>query len=647
MVLNQRSLDNALLAISPEFPYVRKWINHLISHKGLPGFVQVWKKLKAWAIKLISGENHYKEDWFSVDYYLGYSIPRAYKQLFHVLVRGIIRSSVDLPGNRKLLQKVLSVLNIHHVVSGPYNPDFKDQIATALSKREVPLNHNFWLKSLRIVCKIIQVRSKSKIGRIGPTGQSVALSPGRNGSWGKFVASTIVDRYGGFDHVINAQKLNRRLERDFMGNLTPIGDTGGKTRLILVGNPFLQSMLTPLKRELLDILQALPTDCTFRQHEGVQFIISKQKLGVTLYSVDLKDATWNFPSSLQEEVLKCIGCKKEVLDLIFRTRVHNPLDGKLHLIEKGQAMGLGPSFPLFSLTHNMVLFTLCQLVGVIPVDTYRVLGDDVIIADKGVYKRYIDFLRQYKVPVSSSKSLTSSSTAEFAGRIIYRGFDITPIKWKALTWNSMSSLYWKYRSVFSALTKLSNFVSKKDRLALFVLGPIPKRLGGLNLREGTFPSSKGIISLRKGILESGIERSQFGDSSGLPKLPNHLWEADDLTPTYDIDQFRFLDGLLNTDVHLQTPWGILPSLCPNPFRFLNQVGLTLRGIPLRESFDPERGFKFRFRPSRQENYTWKELVYQALDLSEELNDVQNKEKSSFESFVSEDQREVILYYYSK
>lgn len=624
LVLDQQALNYALLAIHQEFPYVRGWIDHLTRHKGLPGFVRVWKQLKAWALKLIAGENQYQIEWFRTLSYLGYKIPQKYSKLFQVLVRVIIDPK-RYP--RNLIRKILSILNLHHCVSGPCNLDVKTQVKTALAQRIIPENHGFWSRIVKLACKVNFIHVDSKIGVLSPTGQTVAISPGVNGSWGKFVATEIVDRYGGADHVINLDKLHRRIEKDFMGNLTPIGDTGGKTRLVLIANPFIQSQLVPLKRALLDILNSIPTDCTFRQDDGPRFIREKQKAGVILFSVDLKDATWNFPSSLQEEVLIAIGCRKELRDFLFRSKVYNPLDGKLHLVEKGQAMGLGPSFPLFSLTHNLVLFSLCKTVGVIPVETYRVLGDDVIIADRRVYKLYRQFLHEYGVPVSETKSLTSSKVAEFAGRIILDGVDITPIKWKKLTWNSISSLYWEYRHTFPWICMNHRKMELKDRIALYVLGPIPKSVGGLNLAEKVLPTSTGIISLRKGLLESMWERRNYGDSSGVVKIHNEKFEGDDLTPLWDTTQRRFLDSLLNTNEHLTTSWGPFPGLHRNPFGFLSQVGLNLRGLPLRTKFDPEQGFKFRFKSTRSKAGTWKDVLFKLLDSVKECNHDQSGEKS--------------------
>lgn len=642
MVLNQKALEYALLTIDPEFPYVRGWVNHLIKYKGLPGFVAVWKKLKAWAVKLISGEIQYREDWFSVDKYFGFVIPRYYKQLFHVLIGGLIRFDSNPNHEVKLITKVLSILNLHHTISGPYSPDVSKQVSSAFADCTISYNHKFWVDSLRTVCYIVRARLGTKLGRVSPQGQSVAIAPGLSGTWGKFV-SRLVDRYGGFDHIINSQKLQRRMGSDFMGNLTPIGDTGGKTRLILIGNPLLQSLLEPLKRELLIILDGLPTDCTFRQQDGVKFIQESMKQGKKLWSVDLKDATWNFPSSLQEEVLKTLGCRQELRDAIFRSLAHNPLDGKLHQVKKGQAMGLGPSFPLFSLCHNLILFAISKMVGVPPVNTFRVLGDDVVIADKDVYRIYRQFLSEYKVPISANKSLTSSVCAEFAGRIVFKGYDVTPIKWQSLTWSSISALYWPYRRIFPRIVKY--LVDKRAVIALHVLGPIPKRIGGLNLREEILKSTPGILNLRKGLLKSILERRN-SKSSGFPKIPNHQWEADGLTPSFDSEQWSFLDSLLTTSAHLNTPWGVLPALSPNPFRFLNQVGLTVVGMPIREVFSLEKGFYFRFRSCRERDLTWKGLLYEVLE-SQELNSVQNQKETSFEPFIPEGWKETIDYYFSQ
>lgn len=312
MNIDKSLLNAALQALFPEFPHVGDKINHLIKHKGIPGFVQEWKKLKAWAVQLISGNRYYKEDWFCVQSYLGYNIPRRYKDIFQPLVRILVASDMSprkANGFGRSLRVILSLLNLHHSVKGPYKPDMVKQVAAATADVVTPekARFDFWKAGLGLACYAINKKLSSNLGPLLPTGQQTAPRPGFNCSWAEFVSTDAFQLLAGFDHKLTPQKLARKkflTSGSFMGNLTFIGETGGKTRTILVAHPVLQCQLRYLKDQLLELLRSIPTDTMWDQNRGVEFIKEAQRVGKTIYSVDLKDATWNFPRSLQEEVLR-------------------------------------------------------------------------------------------------------------------------------------------------------------------------------------------------------------------------------------------------------------------------------------------------------------------------------------------------------
>lgn len=504
---------------------------------------------------------------------------------------------------------------------------------------------------IRLACRALGIELRSKVTQLSPSGQSVAIRPGVNGTWLDFVSEVIVgdwieDKLGpnfGFTTNLGSSYPSPRTQVHgaWQGNLTVIGESGGKTRLVMVGNPKVQQKLTALKRDLLELIKNIPTDCTFDQVSGHKFIVQKQLEGVKLFCTDLKDCTWNLPGSLQRELLEQLKCRRELVETIFTSQVYNPLDGRLHQVEKGQAMGLGPSFPLFSLLHNLILWGACRIEGVSPVNTFRILGDDVVISHEKVFRLYRGFLHDYQVPISSQKSINSSVCGEFAGKIFYRGTDITPIKWRWLSWNSLSQLYWPYRRLFG-LRVLRLLRSGKDHISLSVLGPLPKWLGGLNLRESGLRSSSRIDLLRKGLLESILERrDRVGDSSGKVSIPNYKVKK----PVYlGPDGLRKLGTLLVTDKHLQTEWGLLPQLTPNPMNFLNQVGLTIKGLPVREEFDLNRGFYLRFRSSRQKIGNWKEVLRTIIH--EEVTFEKNSKIEDVSKVLSEEERESIRHFFT-
>lgn len=608
MQIDYYQLDAALRAISAEYPEIPDKVKSLIKYKGLPGFVQEFKNLKSWALQILSGKKDFKVEWFRSEVYLGYTIPKRYKRVFRHLVE--IQSLVNLKPELartfvRDLTMLLSILNLYHIVRGPYRPDMVKQVASATQKEVIPQKVSFWKEGLRLACYAVTRKLPSNLGQLRPTGQTLSLKPGSNGTWGAFVAREAFLLLAGFDHELTIDKLKRRLKyltpTNHMGNLTFLGETGGKTRTVLVANPILQSQLSVLKDALLDLLRFIPTDTLWDQSRGVEFLKKALQSGQTVYSVDLKDATWNFPRLLQEELLSKLGVKRKVRDLLFRTLVYNPLDKKSYLVEKGQAMGLGPSFPLFSLTHNLILLFMCKWLGLSPVDSYRVLGDDLVFTSKRLYQLYLEFADDFQIPISLNKTFVSQTLGEFAGQICWRGFNITPIKWKMLDWNSISTLYWRYRSISTRIAKFMMH-GKKAVISLLVLGPLPRWCGGLNLRENDLPkATRSVNQLRCGVLESfreGLITERV--SSGVTKIPNFLNPMDVgvFDPLVTPDALRALDTLLVNDSFMKTRWGVLPSLCPNPSKFLSQVGISMNLIPLREFFSLEKGFRMRFRRSK-------------------------------------------------
>jgi hypothetical protein len=254
----------------------------------------------------------------------------------------------------------------------------------------------------------------------------------------------------------------------------------------------------------------------------------------------------------------------------------------LFQIHKGQSMGLGPSFPLFSLCHNMILAGLCHYANVKPVDTFRVLGDDVIIANDVVHEEYMKFLKVFDIPVSTSKSFSSKRIGEFAGKVIWDGFDVTPIKWRQLDFHNLSNLYWSYRKVRKGLPErmLKNFRAKQ---VYVVLGPISRSLGGLGLKERVLPrvmSSSKVDRLRTGYLYS-VEDGLLNKDSGGGKIKLKLKKKVNRYENAKYSEYKYKPYFLSREKQqlleeeltcsYTTAYGVLPLLTPNPGKLFSQL----------------------------------------------------------------------------
>lgn len=79
---------------------------------------------------------------------------------------------------------------------------------------------------------------------------------------------------------------------------------------------------------------------------------------------------------------------------------------------------------------------------------YAILGDDLVIAEVKVARKYRRLLKRLHVQISEAKSLVSmEGTCEFASRFIYRGKDLSPISFKALiVAESAASQLWSFFS---------------------------------------------------------------------------------------------------------------------------------------------------------------------------------------------------------
>lgn len=193
----------------------------------------------------------------------------------------------------------------------------------------------------------------------------------------------------------------------------------GKRRLFAVGNYINQRLLYPVHAWLVSLLRRLRTDGTFDQLRPLRRL--KDAPG-GFHSVDLKAATDRWPLLLLFELIQ--AC----FDRNFASSVVNSTLG-LNLFEvsflkkrksvsfiTGQALGYYSSWPLFALSHHMMVWYAAERVypGVI-FDKYAILGDDIVIADDLVNEAYCDILTQIGVSKSESKSIDSASGAcEFA-----------------------------------------------------------------------------------------------------------------------------------------------------------------------------------------------------------------------------------------
>lgn len=302
--------------------------------------------------------------------------------------------------------------------------------------------------------------------------------------------------------------IPQRLEAvESIGKIGFIQEPGYKLRAVANPNAVWQAALAPLKKLILtDLERNFPTDCTHDQMSGILDIQAWLRQGKECYSVDLSDATNLMPRSLQMDVLRTrylftwpdnissrvpflgpfshYGSSRkqqqfsELVDAFeFASAAkwyYRETDGSLRTARftRGQPLGLGPSFPTFALTHNIILEGLCEKVGCKPVNTFRVLGDDVVISDGEVHRLYRETLKNLGCKVSESKTIQSTVLAEFAGRVITSDHIIPAYKWRRVLGENFLDIAKNYGMQSRRL------LSREQRLIVDLISEVPEEIGG-------------------------------------------------------------------------------------------------------------------------------------------------------------------------
>jgi hypothetical protein len=272
---------------------------------------------------------------------------------------------------------------------------------------------------------------------------------------------------------------DKRATADHVGKVSFIQEPGFKLRAVANPNRIVQCALQPLQRQLFGALRKLREDCTYNQESGVSWVSAQLKKGHTVHSIDLSDATNNFPLRLQMITLRTIMDPEwePWLDLFEEAskgpwRVRDPQTGTEREFRwnKGQPLGLGPSFAAFALSHHLLARMACHKKDA----DYRILGDDIVIVGDHAAKMYLNLLRVYGCPISSSKTISSDRVAEFAGKIALRDEEpITPFKWREVSDRSFIDTA---RNLGVGAIPL---FKRRQREVLHKISEIPEEFGGL------------------------------------------------------------------------------------------------------------------------------------------------------------------------
>jgi hypothetical protein len=236
-------------------------------------------------------------------------------------------------------------------------------------------------------------------------------------------------------------KENKKL---ILGKLAEKEEAAGKVRVFAITDAITQSVLAPIHDAIFSVLKALPTDGTFNQDGPLKRLMTLHEEGAlegqTFYSYDLSAATDRLPIALQVQVLAC-----HLGDTLAELWAKLLTDRDWWLINKdnptglplryavGQPMGALSSWGMLALTHHTVVRYAANQVGIPDFNHYALLGDDIVIANTEVAKRYHEIMTKVLgVDINLSKSLVSEHSLEFAKRLITTEGEVSPVGAKNL-----------------------------------------------------------------------------------------------------------------------------------------------------------------------------------------------------------------------
>jgi hypothetical protein len=220
-----------------------------------------------------------------------------------------------------------------------------------------------------------------------------------------------------------------------LGKISFIKDPEAKLRLVAISDYFTQIYLKKIHEGLMRLSKNLPQDRTFTQEPLNAWDLSNNE---SFWSLDLSSATDRFPVKLQERLLTRIFDSQKLglsWHSVLSSRRFTTPEGQVLSYKTGQPMGTYSSWISFTLAHHLVVFYCAQLCGLSNFNQYIILGDDIVIKNDAVAKKYIEVITGLGVSISLHKTHVSSNTYEFAKRLIQDGVEITGIPIKGIVSN--------------------------------------------------------------------------------------------------------------------------------------------------------------------------------------------------------------------
>jgi len=367
------------------------------------------KLLVLWAIQILSGNQGYQAPWFKSTRYRGYIIPKL--ALFKYLVRNL--------RNPNKVRLVLTVLKSYRQKTWG-KPSLEPIISTPRST--VP---EAYIRYLRQYCRLPSVPNSvlEPVDAVN-TQKAYATDSGRTfpGPYGR--------KDSDFPAEIRFLYEDENNDPQLLGTLTTVEDKG-KFRTILVGHWAIQLRTKRLADWLRTWLWKQDEIASGDQTKMRDFILTNLEKGKFMMSIDLSNATDRLSRDFQIKLLSSMGVpisyfKFLELPAAYRFEEFEPEKGKgLGTVKysNGQPMGLFLSFPMFELSHYVIVkFAIARTEA-----KACICGDDLVIAcDRGdsidIFNRYQNLIERFGGVISVQKTILSEYLAEGIGALFLKGY---------------------------------------------------------------------------------------------------------------------------------------------------------------------------------------------------------------------------------
>lgn len=237
----------------------------------------------------------------------------------------------------------------------------------------------------------------------------------------------------------------------YTGRLGFSSEPAGKTRIFAIGDYWSQLSLKPLQISLQKTLSQISTDSTSNQDKGFKSLIA-ESCGKCTYCFDLSSASDRIPAIMQKHRLRLMGGQdlSESWYTIMTDRDFYVKSTKSYVRWKvGQPLGLLSSFPSFALWHHDIVQFAANWENFHngkPLrffKQYRILGDDIVIFNTKVARRYQIILEKIGLTINLQKSIIGDkerSQIEFAKRLSLNGKEMSSIKHNILSKNNIVNM---------------------------------------------------------------------------------------------------------------------------------------------------------------------------------------------------------------